>query len=132
MEATNCTFLDNYGNLEFDGGTIQVVDGSWVYLSHCIFAESVGKALTFEDIPDLQIAYCDFYDNDGIWAWYSNRPDGFEELLTTNRNGEPCDTFYNIFSDPLIGGGYQLDINSPCINAGDSTLGSVFQPTRWV
>ena len=47
---------------------------------------------------------------------------GLGEIVDTNANGDSCDTYYNIFFDPLIvapdSGDYHLAENSPCINAG--------------
>ncbi len=45
---------------------------------------------------------------------------------TTNRNGDPCDQFYNLVLDPRlvnpINGDYNLQEDSPCIDAGDERL----------
>jgi hypothetical protein len=43
--------------------------------------------------------------------------------VQTNANSDSCDTFYNIYLDPLFvdfnGGDYHLTEESPCIDAGD-------------
>lgn len=38
-----------------------------------------------------------------------------------NRNGIPCDSFYNIFQDPDFNDGYHLNSQSACINAGNNS-----------
>ncbi len=42
----------------------------------------------------------------------------------TNFNGTPCDSFYNIIRDPLFADtiDFELLCNSPCIDAGDSSV----------
>jgi hypothetical protein len=40
--------------------------------------------------------------------------------METNRNGTPCDTFYNIFRNPYFVDGYHLADSSACIDAGDN------------
>jgi hypothetical protein len=42
----------------------------------------------------------------------------------TNFNGTPCDSFYNITRDPLFADtiDFELLCNSPCIDAGDSSV----------
>jgi hypothetical protein len=37
-----------------------------------------------------------------------------------NRNGTPCDSFYNIFRNPEFVYDYHLDSSSACVNAGDN------------
>lgn len=37
-----------------------------------------------------------------------------------NRNGTPCDSFYNIIGDPYFCDGYHLADSSACVNAGDN------------
>lgn len=66
------------------------------------------------------ISYCDFWDNfqedfDGVVA-----PGLGDTLWGTNRNGIPCDTFYNIIQDPYFVDGYHLYDSSACIDAGDN------------
>ena len=57
-------------------------------------------------------------------AFYNNYYNsGGNQICTTNANGDPCDTYYNIYMDPKFvdptNGDYHLQADSPCINAGD-------------
>ena len=50
---------------------------------------------------------------------------GIGNIVTTNSNGTASDTYYNIFTDPLVinsTSDLSLSSNSPCIDAGDNTL----------
>lgn len=62
-----------------------------------------------------------FWDNNSIS--YSNLPAYFGQIVTQNANGDSCDTYYNLFIDPLLvdpdNQDYHLIENSPCIDAGD-------------
>ncbi len=53
-------------------------------------------------------------------------PTGAGSVTTTNRNGDPCDRYFNIMLDPRLvspyTGDYNLRDDSPCIDAGDTTL----------
>ncbi len=50
-------------------------------------------------------------------------PTAFGIIITVNANGDPCDTYMNLFMDPLFvdpgNFNYHLTENSPCIDAGD-------------
>jgi len=50
-------------------------------------------------------------------------PSAFGEIVTVNANGDSCDTYCNLFMDPLFvepsNLNFNLTENSPCIDAGD-------------
>jgi hypothetical protein len=63
------------------------------------------------------ISYNDVWNN-GFGNFYNCSDWG--DMTRTNRNGIPCDSFYNISRDPNFVDGYHLDGGSPCIDAGDN------------
>ncbi len=68
------------------------------------------------------ISYNDVWNNDGYNFVYCP-PEIGDTTWGTNRNGTPCDSFYNIIRDPMFvipGTDYHLQESSPCINAGDN------------
>jgi hypothetical protein len=69
------------------------------------------------------IAYNDFSNNaEGNFTGPSV-PGGLGAIFATNLNGDSCDTYNNIFLDPLFlnpdSGDFHLTEDSPCIDAGD-------------
>ena len=74
---------------------------------------------------NASITYCDFYNNNG--GNFTGFPlQGLGEIVAANANGDPCDTYYNIFEDPIFysttgDSAYYLTEDSPCIDAGDPT-----------
>jgi hypothetical protein len=55
-----------------------------------------------------------------------NKQDYLLVNVTTNANGDPCDSYYNISMDPLFldewNGDFMLTENSPCIDAGTNNI----------
>jgi len=70
------------------------------------------------------ITYCDIFGNDT--AFGGRTPTAIGIIALTNARGDSCDTYYNIYRDPMFvdaaGGDYHLLANSPCIDAGDPSL----------
>ena len=72
------------------------------------------------------ITNSDFYNNEnGNFGGIS--PSYLGQIVTVNANGDSCDTYFNIFEDPLFysttgDSAYYLTAESPCIDAGDTTL----------
>lgn len=65
--------------------------------------------------------------NNLVWnnsaANYSNvQVTGIGVIVSTNSNGDPIDSYYNLSQDPLFAGGQApvLSSGSPCINGGDT------------
>ncbi len=44
---------------------------------------------------------------------------GIGQIVSTNSNGDPIDSYYNLCQDPLFSPVPNLNSNSPCLNAGD-------------
>jgi hypothetical protein len=76
-------------------------------------------ALTGPGVPT--IVYNDILANPAFSG--SPLPPQVGVIVTTNANGDSCDTYYNIFEDPQFAdpsaGSYELLPSSPCIDAGD-------------
>jgi len=74
----------------------------------------------------LRINHNDVWGNE---TNFTNCPPGVGDTSWgENPNGTPCDSFYNIIQDPLFcnpdSGDYQLAENSPCVGAGQDSLGN--------
>jgi predicted outer membrane repeat protein len=69
-----------------------------------------------------QISYNDFWSNSGSNLVCGNQGLG-DTSWGVNLNNTACDSFFNIFSDPLFAdSSYNLSCSSPCIDAGDSVF----------
>jgi hypothetical protein len=126
---TNCVLSNNSAGT---GGGVYSFDASPIFNS-TIVAFSSGSGIYFEtmDYPvGSVVEYCDIFGNsDGDVAFQDGNPShgplGIGELVTTNANGDSCDTYMNIFLDPLFvdmaAGDFHLGDYSPCIGAADPT-----------
>lgn len=67
----------------------------------------------------LDILYNDVWGNTDDYAGVL--PPDIGVPITTNANGDSCDTYFNISMDPLFQGAedYHLTAGSPCVDAGD-------------
>ncbi len=119
----NCTFSGNTAT-----GTACIHMPEYFFstvLKNTIIAHNNGNgSLFFGDSTSIQISYSDFYDNQG-GNFTGDIPDSLGLLLTTNYNGDSCDTYFNIFLDPQFvdtaAGDFHLQSTSSCIDAGDPT-----------
>lgn len=50
---------------------------------------------------------------------------GLGTIVSTNSNGDPVDSYFNLFQDPLFTSAPLLNSNSPCYNAGNTTYSSL-------
>lgn len=117
----HCTMFGNTSG----NGQIGAFSGCDLTLRDCIVAAGNGSALYCEASSFVSVGYTDFYGNPaGVCSGFC--PPSLGQVVTTNRNGDPCDQYYNIFLDPQFvnstGGDFHLTANSPCIDAGDPTL----------
>lgn len=69
---------------------------------------------------------CNTISNNLVWnnsnGNYSNvSVVGIGQIVSTNTNGDPIDSYFNLSQDPLFSIVPLLNSNSPCINAGNQT-----------
>lgn len=76
----------------------------------------------FSSSPGSQVEYCDFFGNSG-GPFGGDVLSILGQLDTTNANGDSCDTYCNIFLDPMFvdtaAGDFHLTDDSHCIGAAD-------------
>ena len=131
------SFACNYGTISFNqcticknfaadsAGAAYVTDYSYVHWHNSIVDNNYGQCGVFVDnTSDLAVDYCDVFANEN-GNFSGNIPHELGFIVNINANGDSCDTFYNIFLDPLyfdpLNGDFHLTENSPCIDAGDPT-----------
>jgi parallel beta-helix repeat protein len=121
-EIVNCTI---YNNEALYGGGICCLSSAAPVIKNTILAGTAsGYGIYSMSSPDVSISFCDFYDNLNGHT-LGNTPSGFGTLVDVNANGDSCDTYQNIFLDPMLvdPAGYDFNLleDSPCIDAGDPT-----------
>ena len=114
----NCTISRNTASTH--GGGAYIWQSNPIILN-CIFHSNDPDGVYFGiSQPDTCISFTDLF-NEVNFA--GNIPGGLGTIYTTNFNGDPCDSLFNIFLDPLFlnpdSGDYHLTAESPCIDAGD-------------
>jgi hypothetical protein len=119
---TNCTLA---GNSATQGGGVYCYRSSPTFNS-CIIAFSEGAGIFFEgDGSESRIEYCDIFGN-SAGNVVGEGPIIIGLLIIANDNGDSCDTYFNIFLDPMFedpaASDFRLQPNSPCIDAGDPNL----------
>ncbi|MBC8277219.1 MAG: T9SS type A sorting domain-containing protein [FCB group bacterium] len=115
----NCTIR---GNLASPGGGIYCYE-SYAIIVNTIVENNIGYGgIYISNSPNILITYCDFYNNEN--SNFAGNPSSYlGQLALINSNGDSCDWYFNIFEDPLFvdpeNGSYNLQADSPCIDAGD-------------
>jgi hypothetical protein len=116
----NNTLDGNYAYLY--GGGIDITGHSHVEIyNNIVSSTDQGDGIyVYSSTDTALISYNDFWNNseeniDGI----VNSALG-DTTWGNNRNGTPCDSFYNIFRNPEFTNSYHLDSSSACVNAGDN------------
>ncbi len=117
----HCNFYDNtYGSIL--SSSLLITSTGVADVTNCIFSEqSNGWFIDFAPGSIAQIEHNNFYN--ALGNFYGSVPSGLGTISGVNANGTPCDTFYNIYQDPLYvnpaNGDFHLQAGSPCIDAGD-------------
>jgi hypothetical protein len=121
---TSCTL---YGNsTSMNGGGAYMAVSSPIFIN-TIVAFSSGSGLYFYAAAGSNVHHCDIFGNSGGEIAFldgdpSNGPEDIGQLSGLNANGDSCDTYVNIFLDPLFANAPARDLHltdySPCIGAG--------------
>ncbi len=99
--------------------------------SSTIISFSNGEGIYFLASDESVVHHCDIYGNSGgDIVFYDNDPThgppNLGTISTTNSNGDPCDTYYNISFDPEFVNPPLTDMHltdvSRCIGAGHCTI----------
>ena len=115
----NSTICNNTAN--GSGGGIYINYYCHPVILNTIISNNSGNGIYLYASSTINITYSCFWNNPlyncGEWVGVN---------VTTNANGESCDTYYNMQLNPLFvdpaNGDYHLTKNSPCIDAGDPGL----------
>ncbi|MFH1011381.1 MAG: right-handed parallel beta-helix repeat-containing protein [bacterium] len=134
----HCTVCNDSANL---GGGAYCAGSSQASFINTIIAFSEGAGIHFDDGADnVQVIHCNLFGNSGGEV-AGNVPDGVGEdhIDTVNANGDPCDSFFNIFFDPLFAdpeGDFHLTLCShsigaaaDCVSAPDSDIEGTGRPS---
>jgi parallel beta-helix repeat protein/predicted outer membrane repeat protein len=118
-DIENCTV---YGNA-VDFGSGIYCENSQPGILNTIIAENTGVGgIYFADSLEVRITYCDIFSNVG-GDFAGLVPSELGVLTSVNLNGDSSDVFFNIFLNPLFVnpaiGDFQIQADSPCIDAGD-------------
>jgi parallel beta-helix repeat protein len=106
------------------GGITLWTPDSFTVSNNIIVNSTSGWGIYFEFPGSYSqgVSYNDVWNN--AFGNFRSCPPGVGDTTWgTNVNGTPCDSFYNIVTDPMFvnpGTDYHLQENSPCINAGDN------------
>ena len=119
---SNCTISGNFSVAE--GGGLLILEANPLILNTIVTGNVGNGGAALWNSPDASISYCDFYDNEYANFTGNTIPPSLGEISTINANGDSCDIYYNLFLDPLFysttgDSAYYLNVESPCIDAGD-------------
>jgi predicted outer membrane repeat protein len=116
----HCNFYNNGG--AFTDRIFILSGSSSLSMKNTVFSHHpLAFAMFFHPGSIVSVEYCNFFN--ALGNFIGSVPAGLGTISGTNANGDPCDTFYNIFLDPLYVdpavGDFHLQAFSPCIDAGD-------------
>ena len=144
LSATNCLFVSN--ETDSVGGGIAASNSSNLKLRHCtisgningalriestvadvensILSTTTGSGLFFAGAEDSRIAYSLVHGTVDFWgADPAEGPEYIGTLRAVNGNGDSCDTYFNVYADPLFvdeaNGDWEITSASPALGAGN-------------
>ena len=131
LSISNCTISGN--TAQTSGGGIYYYSSSPDIVNTIVAGNFGNYGVTLFNSPDASITFSDFYNNQN--GNFHDPPQGVGQIITTNANGDSCDTYMNIFLDPLFqsttgDSAFRLTADSPCIDAGDPN--STFDPDNTI
>ncbi|NQS99179.1 MAG: right-handed parallel beta-helix repeat-containing protein [candidate division Zixibacteria bacterium] len=127
-EATisRCTISGNT-TPNFGGGISMGWQANPTIINSIIESNNGDGGIYIDTSTTPSISYCDIFGNEGGNIIGDSLEPGLGEVTIVNANGDSCDIFHNIFLDPLFydptAGNFQLQEDSPCIDAGDPASG---------
>ena len=87
---------------------------------------AVYREASVSNTNGLDVAYNCFSNNETNFV---NYPSSYGEISGVNANGTSCDSFYNIYADPLFNSGsVQPQAASPCRNGGTLVISALTKP----
>ena len=117
---SNCTLSGDSAALS--GGGMYIEQCNPTIVNTIVEGNGGEGGIYFAGSPTSTLTFSDFY-NPITENFAGIFPPGLGGMDTVNANGDSCDTFSNIFLDPLFvnagGGDFTLQAESPCIDAGD-------------
>jgi len=132
-EIINCTITGNTGG-NGNGGNLYCDATSMCLVNSIVEGALNGGGIDFNAPVNIEISYCDFWnnlDNDQSYDFLGNVPEGLGDIVGENNNGDPSDSFSNIFLNPMflneMDDDFNLTENSPCIDAGSPD----YPPDPW-
>jgi len=115
----NCIIYDNEASV--NGSQINCHAGGMEVINSIIGGSTTNGSVNFGTLTPTFI-FCNFYNSEGPNFEGEFIPPALGVISGVNYNGDPCDEFMNIFSDPLFvdlaNEDFHLTENSLCIDAG--------------
>jgi len=105
------------------GGSMYLRQSNSVVTNSILSYSWSGGAIYFDiGSPGTAVIFSDFFSNPPADFWGPAIPPGLAAMVGINAKGNPCDTFANLYLNPLFvlpGSNYNLQPASPCIDGGD-------------